>query len=119
LTCDELIRSLPILKNSSSSDDYLSGRNNTGVLSEYVTASDDDNDSKFELQNLISTQRLAKKLIKLEQHNQEQLTIAVIGGSMTTGWVDGSEFNNNTYNLAFPRKLEQFMKQRGQQVPLE
>jgi|SaaInl74LU_5_DNA_1037368.scaffolds.fasta_scaffold07921_3 hypothetical protein len=31
LTCDELIRSLPILKNSSSSDDYLSGRNNTGV----------------------------------------------------------------------------------------
>ena len=113
LTCDELIRSLPILKNSSSSDDYLSGRNNniTGVLSEYVTASDDDNDSKFELQNLISLQRLAKKLIKLEHHNQ-QLTIVVIGGSMTTGWVDGSEFNNNTYNLAFPRKLEQFMKQQ-------
>ena len=108
LTCEQLIRSLPTLRNISN---VISGRNNiTKVMSENNgTASDG---SEFELQNLIGLQRLAAKLIRLEQPRSHHLTIVVIGGSMTTGWVDASNFNNDTRNLAFPRKLEQYMRQQ-------
>lgn len=97
LTCEQLIRSLPTLS--------WNGSNETNTASDSI--------SEFELQNLISLKRLAAKLMKLEQRsNRHYLTVVVIGGSMSTGWVDGSKLNNNTYNLAFPRKLEQFMRQQ-------
>ena len=107
LTCEQLLQSLPTLRNNRYVD--ISGRNITDIMTENVTASDG---RKFELQNLISLQRLAEKLTKLEQPHSHHLTVVVIGGSMTTGLVDGSNINNNTYNLAFPRKLEQFMRQQ-------
>jgi hypothetical protein len=103
LTCEQLIRSLPTLRNSNND---MWGRSLTGVTSGInVTAIGDG--SEFELQNLISLQRLAAKLIKLEQHSHN-LTVVVMGGSMTTGFVDGSR--TGTRDLAFPRKLEQFMR---------
>ena len=87
LTCEQMIRSLPTLPNSI-------------------------DETKFELQNLISLQRLSEKLMKLEQDaasSPDPLSIVVIGGSMSTGFVDTSSLNNDVYNVAFPRKLEQFM----------
>lgn len=104
LTCEQLIRSLPTTS-------MKNGRNatNDGTTSSF------GGDRLFELANLISLQRLAEKLSKLEEHpphSQPSLTIAVIGGSMSTGWVDVSKLNNDTYNLAFPKKLEQFLQHK-------
>lgn len=111
LTCEQLIRSLPTLRNGSNDTNTTTGRNINAVTSENGTSS--DSIGEFELQNLISLKRLAEKLMKLEQRsNRQYLTVVVIGGSMTTGWVDVSKLNNDTYNLAFPRKLEQFMRQQ-------
>jgi hypothetical protein len=111
LTCEQLIRSLPTLRDGSNDDTNTTGRDINAVTSENGTAN--DSISEFELQNLISLKRLAKKLMKLEQQsNRHYLTVVVIGGSMTTGYVDVSKLNNDTYNLAFPRKLEQFMQQQ-------
>uniref|UniRef100_A0A7S2A3S8 SGNH hydrolase-type esterase domain-containing protein n=1 Tax=Ditylum brightwellii TaxID=49249 RepID=A0A7S2A3S8_9STRA len=108
LTCEQLIRSLPTLRNRSND---TSGTNINGATIENMLTARDG--SKFELQNLISLQRLAVKLTKLEEHSHHHLTVVVIGGSMTTGWVDLDKRNNeNPYNIAFPRKLEQFMQQQ-------
>jgi hypothetical protein len=106
LTCEQLIRSLPILRNSSND---ISGRYTT-VSNGGITSSTGIGDgSDFELQNLISLQRLAAKLSKLERRS-DYLTVVVIGGSMTEGRVDGKKRKPANRDIAFPRKLEQFMR---------
>ena len=99
LSCEQLVASMPT----------VGGRSNRGILSGNTTNKLDNESNTFELQNIISLQRLAKKLKKLENEGDDLIVVA-IGGSVTTGMVDADRHKGSTFNLAFPRKLEQYMQ---------
>ena len=145
LTCDQLMRSLPLTmlkrgmsttKHSSSSG--IGGRFHPNIERYDITVSNtssssfyDHDNISFEIRNLISLQRLAEKLSK------PSFTIVVIGGSVTTGvrdfpeddddddnddkveedgdddddyYDDDGYYYDDTFNIAFPKKLEDFLQ---------
>jgi hypothetical protein len=63
--------------------------------------------------NLVSLERLADKLSK------PSFTVVVIGGSMTTGFQDYSHDNDDTFSIAFPKKLEDFLQYQWQNIAVK
>ena len=108
LNCEQLTRSLSTMRNN---------------FNENVTNNTASDDAEIEIElnhNLAMQRRLSEKLSKLKLKDEKSavtsdssLKIVVIGGSMSTGWVDYSTVNNaDVANVAWPRKLEQFMHQK-------
>ena len=109
LNCEQLTRSLSTTRNN-----YNENVTNNN------TARSDDAEVEIELDHNLAMRRLSEKLSKLKLKDEKSavtsdssLKIVVIGGSMSTGWVDYSTVNNaDVANVAWPRKLEQFMHQK-------
>ena len=110
LNCDQLTQSLPTTRYN----------NNEKITNN--TASVDVAEIKIELDHNLAMQRLSEKLSNLQlklEHEKSTVTsdpslkIVVIGGSMTTGFVNYSTVRNaDVANVAWPRKLEHFMNQK-------
>jgi len=125
LNCEQLARSIPIHILDEDEGIRQSNRNIQKGIKDATTATSTStaiNTAIFDL----SLQRLAIKLQKLEQiqtstrkkngdNNTPRklpLKIAVIGGSMTTGYHDIGTHKTNAIESAWPRKLEKFMNEK-------
>ena len=123
LTCDQLTRSLQFqfLRRESGVDKKITSTMNYTSSSMSSTSIMTHNQTgHILLHRTLALQRLAAKLQKLNntnnvdhhedlQQQQSILRILVIGGSMTTGFVD---YGLSSRELAWPRKLEQLMHEK-------
>ena len=136
LTCQELTRSLHTATTTNSTNRTTTSTAAADVLEDDTATNNSSSLSGHELDNNLSFQRLAAKLQNkltstLDKHSfpppinstqtgtrtrtrtRTPLKIIVIGGSMSTGWVDIARNEDlNPRKIAWPRKLEQFMHQK-------
>jgi len=139
LTCQELTRSLHTTSTTTTAtanrtaNRTATNRTSAAADVEDVTATNSSSLLGHELDNNLSFQRLAAKLLHSKltttldkdsfpppintqtgtRTHTAPLKIIVIGGSMSTGFVDIARNDDlDTRKIAWPRKLEQFMHQK-------
>ena len=113
LTCEQMIRALPISLLTNTNVNVNDTTESTTIERNGNAHIDDT--QIWELENSISLQRLARKLLKLETKQDDEtqthpLTIVVAGGSVSTGLSDRNEKYKDFFNVAYARKLEQLMQ---------